>query len=92
MSRTLIALAVVVALGVTACADNILKERPVRRVATPTAALSTVRAGESSVCSAYRRQLRHVQVALRVQALAGKREQLRARELTLNAIIADACD
>jgi hypothetical protein len=94
MSRVLIALAVAAAtLAATACADNILKERPVRHVAgTPPASLSAVHTGESSVCSAYRRQLRHVQVALDIQALAGKREQLRARALTLNAIIADACE
>jgi hypothetical protein len=80
-----------------ACADNILKERPSTRVSRTSALKPSFSAtgaarGESSVCSAYRRQLRVVR--LRQQTASGKAvaEELKAKELSLNAIIADACE
>ena len=46
----------------------------------------------ASVCGAYRRQLRVVQ--LRQQTASGQAvaDELKAKELSLNAIIADACE
>ncbi len=82
-------------LGTTACADNILKERPVSRT-TRTArtqpSLSGATTEESSVCAAYRRQLHQAQSGKVLAPTAAQREQLRVRELTLNAVIADACE
>jgi hypothetical protein len=98
MSRVSVAIALVLASVVTvACADNILKERPSAR-ATRTAALKPTFSaagaarGESSVCAAYRRQLRVVRLRQQTasgQAVAG---ELKSKELSLNAIIADACE
>jgi hypothetical protein len=89
----LIALAL---LGATACADNILKERPVSRAARRAPAqapsLSGSSTAESSVCAAYRRQLHQAQSGKVLAPTAALREQMRARELTLNAVIADACE
>lgn len=92
---SLAALVAMFSIGVVACADNILKERPVNRVAKTAASKATLSTAasvkkESSVCAAYRRQLRAVQI----RRLASKlhAEQLKARELSLNAIIADACE
>jgi hypothetical protein len=95
MSRlSVVALVVVASVAVVACADNILKERPARAVrSTPTKVAFKVAGsakGESSVCGAYRRQLRVVQ--LRRATQPDQAEQLKARELSLNAIIADACE
>ena len=94
VSAVLLVLATVVVAG---CADNLLKERPTARAARTTALKPTFSAagsakGESSVCSAYRRQLRVVQ--LRQQTSTGKAHasELKAKELSLNAIIADACE
>src|SRR5689334_12135149 len=61
------ALLVTVCLGSAGCADNLLKERPVSRTAQLSGARPTFSAvgsakGESSVCGAYRRQLRLVQL------------------------------
>jgi len=96
MSRLSIAALVLVAsVAVVACADNILKERPTAkavRTASPKAAFAVTGSakGQSSVCAAYRRQLRVVE--LRRAALKGQSDELKARELSLNAIIADACE
>jgi len=96
MSRLSIAALVLVAsIAVVACADNILKERPTAkavRTASPKAAFAVTESakGQSSVCAAYRRQLRVVE--LRRAALKGQSDELKARELSLNAIIADACE
>jgi hypothetical protein len=93
-AAVLLVLAALVAAG---CADNLLKERPSARAARTAALKPTFSAagsaqGESSVCSAYHRQLRVVQ--LRQQTSTGKAHgaELKAKELSLNAIIADACE
>jgi hypothetical protein len=81
-----------------ACADNILKERPTTRVAATTqAAKPTFSAagsarGGSTVCSAYRRQLRVVQLRQLTQSGKAQADALKAKELSLNAVIADACE
>jgi len=96
MSRfSIAALVLVASVAVVACADNILKERPTAkavRTASPKAAFAVTGSakGQSSVCAAYRRQLRVVE--LRRAALKGQSDELKARELSLNAIIADACE
>jgi hypothetical protein len=96
MSRLSVAALVVVAsVAVVACADNILKERPSAkavRTASEKASFSVAGSakGQSSVCAAYRRQLRVVQ--LRQATRKDQADQLKARELSLNAIIADACE
>jgi hypothetical protein len=98
MSRVSVAIALVLASVVTvACADNILKERPSARAnhtsaLKPTFSAAGAAKGESSVCSAYRRQLRVVR--LRQQTSSGRAvaDELKAKELSLNAIIADACE
>jgi hypothetical protein len=96
MSRLSVAALVVVAsVAVVACADNILKERPSAKAVRATTAKPAFAAmgkakGESSVCAAYRRQLRVVQ--LRQATRKDQADQLKARELSLNAIIADACE
>ena len=59
-----VALALTALLVVTACADNILKERPANSAAKRTAAaapkFAVTTKGQSSVCAAYRRQLAQV--------------------------------
>jgi hypothetical protein len=88
-------MALVCSVAVVACADNILKERPSAKAVRAAGARASFAAkgsakGQSSTCSAYRRQLRVVQ--LRRQTQPDQAEQLKARELSLNAIIADACE
>jgi hypothetical protein len=88
-------MALVCSVAVVACADNILKERPSAKAVRPAGTRASFAAkgsakGQSSTCSAYRRQLRVVQ--LRRQTQPDQAEQLKARELSLNAIIADACE
>lgn len=98
MSRVSTAVWLVLASLVTAaCADNILKERPTARVnrtsgPTPTFSAAGTAKGESSVCSAYWRQLRVLQLRRMTQPGKAEAEVLKARELSLNAIIADACE
>ena len=91
---SLAALLTILSIGVVACTDNILKERPVNpaaKAAASKAALSTASVKkESSVCAAYRRQLRAVQI-LRLGAKLDS-DKLKAKELSLNAIIADTCE
>lgn len=94
-----VALALTAVLAVTACADNILKERPVnnvaKRAAVPGPKFSVATKGQSSVCAAYRRQLAQVKREQGFAALnphASNLQDLKARELTLNAVMADACE
>ena len=91
------ALLVLASLASVGCADNLLKERPTTKAARTTAPKPTFSAagtakGESSVCSAYRRQLRVVQLRRTVQSGKATAADLKARELSLNAVIADACE
>jgi hypothetical protein len=78
------------------CADNLLKERPttkaVRAGARPTFSAAGSAKGESSVCGAYRRQLRVVQLRQALKPAKAVSDELKAKELSLNAIIADACE
>ena len=92
MNRVIVAS--VILLGLVACADNILKERPVRSASTRIAgvSLSSAAKGHATVCGAYRRQLQQVKVAQSIKMLGSKKEALRNRELSLNAIIADVCE
>jgi hypothetical protein len=94
--RIACALTAAILLSATACADNILKERPVSRTTrtarTQAPSLSGATTGQSSVCAAYRRQLHQAQSGKVLAPTAAQREQLRVRELTLNAVIADACE
>ena len=97
MSRLAVTVLVLAAsVAVVACADNILKERPSAKAVRTTAAKPAFAAmgkarGESSVCAAYRRQLRVVQLRRTTQSGTAQAE-LKAKELSLNAIIADACE
>jgi hypothetical protein len=91
------ALLVTVSLGSAGCADNLLKERPVNRTAQTSGTKPTFSAvgsakGESSVCGAYRRQLRLVQLTRLTQTGKARGDELKAKELSLNAVIADACE
>jgi hypothetical protein len=91
------ALLVAVCLASAGCADNVLKERPVNRAARTAAVKPAFSAtgsaqGESSVCAAYRRQLRVVQLRRTLQNGTAVDEQLKGKELSLNAVIADACE
>jgi hypothetical protein len=96
MSRLSVAVvALVCSVAVVACADNILKERPSSKAVRATGTRASFSAqgsakGQSSTCAAYRRQLRVTQ--LRRATQREQAEQLKARELSLNAIIADACE
>jgi hypothetical protein len=98
MSRLSVTVLVLVAsVAVVACADNILKERPAAKaLRTPAekpafAAMGKAK-GESSVCAAYRRQLRVVHLRQVTQSGKAQPGELKAKELSLNAIIADACE
>jgi hypothetical protein len=98
-SAVALALAFAAALSVTACADNILKERPVnssvKRLAATAPKFSVATKGQSSVCAAYRRQLAAVKREETLAALnphAHNAQDLKAKELSLNAVIADACE
>jgi hypothetical protein len=98
MSRVpLLALVLVSLLGTTGCADNILKERPVNRTATAVvkkSGLSMAGAanGQSSVCAAYRRQLLQVTRLLSAAHVQQRQQELNSKQLSLNAVIADACE
>ena len=90
-------LVVAISAVLAACADNILKERPTSRAAAikttkPTFSATGSVKGESSVCSAYRRQLRIVQLSRLTQTGKAHADALNAKELSLNAVIADACE
>ena len=95
---SVVALALTATLAVTACADNILKERPVNNAAKPTATaprFAVTTKGQSSVCAAYRRQLAQVKREQGLAAInphAHNAQDLKAKELSLNAVIADACE
>jgi hypothetical protein len=91
------ALLVLASLTSVGCADNVLKERPVANATRtagvrPTFSAAGNAKGESSVCGAYRRQLRVVQLRRLTQTGQALADQLKAKELSLNAIIADACE
>jgi hypothetical protein len=93
MSRVLVLC--LAATGVlVACADNILKERPLRTAGSQQSAtsLSATSKSHSSVCAAYRRQLHQVKVAQTIKVLSSRKAELRDKELSLNAVIADACE
>ena len=94
-----VALALTAVLVVTACADNILKERPVnsaaKRAAAPAPKFAVTTKGQSSVCAAYRRQLAQVKREpgrWRYDRGWSVPRMLKAKELSLNAVIADACE
>lgn len=78
------------------CADNLLKERPTTKARAtgvrPTFSAAGSAKGESSVCGAYRRQLRVVQLRLALKPAQAVADELKAKDLSLNAIIADACE
>lgn len=91
------ALVVLATLGSAGCADNLLKERPTAKAARTAAAKPTFSAagsakGASSVCAAYRRQLRVVQLRQLTESGKAIASELKAKELSLNAVIADACE
>lgn len=91
------ALLVLASVASAGCADNVLKERPVNRVVKtsgpkPSFSATGSAKGESSVCGAYRRQLRVVQLRQMTQSGKALASELKAKELSLNAIIADACE
>jgi hypothetical protein len=98
MSRLTVAVVLILALVASAaCADNLLKERPTSKAARATGIRPTFSAqgsakGESSVCGAYRRQLRVVQLRQLTKPTKAVADELKAKELSLNAIIADACE
>jgi hypothetical protein len=93
-----VALVVVAAVVTVACADNILKERPSAKATRATAAAKPAFSaagsakGQSSVCAAYRRQLRVAELRRATTSDQALAAQLKAKELSLNAIIADACE
>jgi hypothetical protein len=91
------ALLMVASLASAGCADNLLKERPAVKAAQtsgvkPTFSAAGSAKGESSVCGAYRRQLRVVQLRGMTQSGKAHAQELKAKELSLNAVIADACE
>ena len=98
MSRVpLLALVLVSLVGTAGCADNILKERPVNRTATavvkkPGLSMSGAANSQSSVCAAYRRQLLQVTRLLTTAHLQQRQQELTSKQLSLNAVIADACE
>ncbi len=92
-----ITLALVLALAATGCGDNILKERPVAKAVRTASVKPTFSAtgnarGGSSVCGAYRRQLRVIELRLLTQSGKAQADELKAKQLSLNAVIADACE
>lgn len=93
MSRVLV-LCLSATVVLVACADNILKERPVRAasIQEPATSLSATSKSHSSVCGAYRRQLQLVKVAQSLRVMSSRKAELRGKELSLNAVIADACE
>ena len=93
MSRVLV-LCLAATAVLVACADNILKERPLRTAGSQQSAtsLSATSKSRSSICAAYRRQLHQVKLAQSVKVLSSRKAELRGKELSLNAFIADACE
>jgi hypothetical protein len=93
MSRVLV-LCISATVVLVACADNILKERPVRAAGSQQSAtsLSATSKSHSSVCAAYRRQLHQVKLAQSLRQLSSRKAELKGKELSLNAVIADACE
>jgi hypothetical protein len=95
MNRARVLVLAFAALAVGGCADNILKERPVTRTAKTAPnklAFSVSSKGQSTVCGSYRRQLAQIKRA-ELKASAGPQlDALKSKELSLNAVIADACE
>jgi len=93
-----VALVAVAAVVTVACADNILKERPSAKATRTAAAVRPAFSaagsakGQSSVCAAYHRQLRVAELRRTTTSDQALAAQLKAKELSLNAIIADACE
>jgi hypothetical protein len=90
-------LLVLASLASVSCADNLLKERPTTKAVRTTGVRPTFSAagsakGASSVCGAYRRQLRVVQLRQVLKPAKAVADELKAKELSLNAIISDACE
>ena len=96
MNRARVLVLAFAALAVGGCADNILKERPVTRTAKKgtanKVAFSVNSRGRSTVCGSYQRQLAQVKRAELAPATARQLDELKAKELSLNAVIADACE
>jgi len=96
MNRARVLVLAFAALAVGGCADNILKERPTTRTVKTAAAnkvaFSVSSRGQSTVCGSYQRRLAQIKRA-ELKASAGQQlNGLKARELSLNAVIADACE
>jgi hypothetical protein len=96
MTRVSVLVLALAALAAGGCADNILKERPVTRTMKTAAAnkvaFSVNSRGQSTVCGSYRRQLALVKRAELMRSSAQHLEEWKAKELSLNAVIADACE
>jgi hypothetical protein len=96
MNRARVLVLAFAALAAGGCADNILKERPVTRTAKTAVAnkvaFSVSSRGQSTVCASYRRQLAQIQRAQLAKLLTQYRDELKTKELSLNAVIADACE
>ncbi|MFL5494860.1 MAG: hypothetical protein ACJ8DC_10805 [Gemmatimonadales bacterium] len=95
MNRARLLVLAFAALAAGGCADNILKERPATRTVktapTNKVAFSVNSRGQSTVCGSYRRQLAQIKRA-ELKAAGQQLNELKARELSLNAVIADACE
>jgi hypothetical protein len=96
MNRARILVLAFAVLAVGGCADNILKERPVTKTvktgAANKVAFSVNSKGRSTVCASYQRQLAQVKRAELVWKTTKELQALKSRELSLNAVIADACE
>ena len=95
MNRARVLVLAFAALAVGGCADNILKERPVTRTvktAAPKVGFSVSSRGQSTVCGSYQRQLAQIKRAELKASAAQALNELKAKELSLNAVIADACE
>jgi hypothetical protein len=96
MNRARVLVLAFAALAVGGCADNILKERPVTRTVKTAAAnkvaFSVSSKGRSTVCASYQRQLAQVKRAELVWRTTKELQNLKSKELSLNAVIADTCE
>jgi hypothetical protein len=64
----------------------------VKTAAPKKLAFSVSSRGQSTVCASYQRQLAAVKRAELAPSSAQHRDELTAKELSLNAVIADACE
>ena len=96
MNRARVLVLAFAVLAAGGCADNILKERPVTRTVKTAAAnkvaFSVNSRGRSTVCASYQRQLAQVKRAELVWRTTTELQELKSKELSLNALIADACE